>query len=302
MDLVLSQSAPIIGLVIIGFVLRQSQVIRPDDGRVMLRLIIHTTLPAVIFVALAQAHIEPANLVILALCGAAIPLILHRLAIGVARITRLERSVAGVMIVSTLATNIGYFLFPFFQAFYGGEGVSRLAAFDVGNSLIASSFAYYVATRYGDRRTYSIGASLKRVLALPTLWACILGVTANLTGFSLPTLAIQVLDPLAAANTPLALLALGSFVDLRFSNWKPILATVGLRIGVGWLLGQALVLAFGLTGLARAAVSIGAAMPIGMVVLIYSSLEGLDVDFAATAISLSILAGLLITPLLLSVY
>jgi len=302
MNLVLAQSAPIIGLVIIGFLLRHGRIIRPDDGRVMLRLVANTTLPAVIFVSLARADVEPAGLVVLAMCGAAIPLVLHRLATAVARIMRLERGVAGVMVVSTLATNVGHFLFPFFLAFYGHEGISQLAAFDLGNSFIASSYAYYVATCYGDRYTCSLGTSLKRVLALPILWANILGVAVNLTGFSLPALAAQVLEPLAMASTPLALLTLGSFVDLRFANLRAMLATVGLRIGVGWLLGQALVLALGLTGLARSTVSLGAAMPIGMIVLVYASMEGLDIDFAATTISFSILVALLVTPLLLSIY
>jgi predicted permease len=302
MDLILGQSAPIIGLMVVGFLLRQGQIIHPGDGHVMARLIINTTLPALIFVSLARADIEPASLIILALCGAAIPLILHRLAMLLARIMQLKRGIAGVMVISTMATNIGFFLFPFFLAFYGKAGISQLAAFDVGNSLVANSYAYYMATCYGDRPICGLGTSLKRVLALPTLWANIFGVAVNLTGFSLPALAVQVLEPLAAANTPLAMLALGSFIELRFSNWKPMLVTVGLRIGAGWLLGQALVLVFGLTGLARMAVSLGAAMPIGAIVLVYASMERLDVDFAATTISLSILVALLVTPLLLSIH
>jgi hypothetical protein len=113
---------------------------------------------------------------------------------------------------------------------------------------------------------------------------------------------VGVLEPLSKANTPLAMLTLGAFIELRFPNWKPMLATVLLRIGGGWLLGQALVLALGLTGLDRAAVALGAAMPVGVATLVFASMEGLDVDFAAATISLSILLGLLITPLLLAAY
>jgi len=169
MDVILGQSAPIIGLVIIGFLLRQGHIIRPEDGHVMVRLIINITLPAVIFISLARADVELGSLMILALCGAAIPLILHRLAMWLAQIMRLNRGIAGAMVVSAMATNIGFFLFPFFLAFYGDEGVSQLAAFDLGNSLIANSFAYYMATCYRDRYTCDLGTGLKRVLALPTL-------------------------------------------------------------------------------------------------------------------------------------
>ncbi len=58
----------------------------------------------------------------------------------------------------------------------------------------------------------------------------------------------------------------------------------------------------GLQGLERTVVGLGATMPIGMVVLIYSSLMGLSVELAASTISLSILVALLVTPLLLLLY
>ena len=103
MDVILSRSARIIGLLIIGFLLRQGQIIRPEDGHVILCLIITITLPAVIFVSLARADVELGRLMILALCGAAIPLILHRLAMWLARTVRLKRGVAGAMVVSTIA-------------------------------------------------------------------------------------------------------------------------------------------------------------------------------------------------------
>ena len=78
--------------------------------------------------------------------------------------------------------------------------------------------------------------------------------------------------------------------------------TVALRIGGGFLLGQALVRLAHLQGLDRAAVSIGAAMPVGMAVMAYAASEGLDVEFAAGTISLSILAGLFVLPVLLSIF
>lgn len=302
MGAILSQSLPILALVFVGFLLKQARILRRDDGHTMARIIINTTLPAVLFVSLARADIEPKGLLVLALCGAAIPFVLHWLSIYVSRAMGLKREVAGVVVISTMVTNIGFFLLPFFVTFYGAEGVSRLAAFDLGNSLVSNSYAYYMATRYGATSGISAWTALKRVLALPTLWANLAGIAVNLSGFALPTLAAKVLDPLAAANTPLAMLTLGSFIELRFPNWKPMFVASGIRIGLGWGVGQLLVLAFGLTGLERAAVSLGAAMPIGLVVLVYASLEGLDTEFAAGTISLSLLVAMLLMPFLLSLY
>jgi len=78
--------------------------------------------------------------------------------------------------------------------------------------------------------------------------------------------------------------------------------TVALRIGGGFLIGLALVILAQLQGLDRAAVSMGAAMPTGMAVMVYAASEGMDAEFAAGTISLSILVGLIVLPVLLSLY
>jgi predicted permease len=54
--------------------------------------------------------------------------------------------------------------------------------------------------------------------------------------------------------------------------------------------------------LERAAVSMGAAMPAGMAVMVYAASEGMDAVFAAGTGSLSILLGLMVLPVLLSIY
>jgi predicted permease len=113
---------------------------------------------------------------------------------------------------------------------------------------------------------------------------------------------MKFLEPLAAANVPLAMLTLGAFLQLRYTNISWMGLAVALRMGVGFLLGQALVTLFHLQGLDRVAVSLGSAMPVGIAVMVYSVSEGLDAEFAAGTISLSILVGLIVLPVLLAVF
>ena len=302
MNPAVAQSLPIISLAVVGFLLKQVGLIRPGDGQVVARIIINTTLPAAIFLSVARANVTPERLVVLALCGIVISLG-QRAAAGwcVSRL-KLERRVAGVVILAAMVINVGFFLFPIFQTVYGQEGISRLAAFDLGNSLMANSYGYYLAGCYGDKSPCGFQHSLKRVLALPVLWASLVGLAVNLGGVQLPSFLLKLLEPLAAANTPLAMLILGSFLQLHYSNWKPMALAVALRVGVGFALGQLMVFLAHLQGLERIAVSMGAAMPIGLVVLVYAASEGLDAEFAAGTISLSILTGLFVTPMLLSLY
>jgi malate permease and related proteins len=198
--------------------------------------------------------------------------------------------------------NIGFFLFPVFLTIYGQEGISRLAAFDLGNSLVAHSYGFYLATRYGKNPPVGFKNSILRVLSLPVLWAVLASLAVNLLRIPLVPFILKMLEPLAAANIPLAMITLGAFLQFRYTNFQLIGLTVALRIGGGLLLGQACVFFAQLQGLERAAVSLGSAMPVGLAVMVYSVSEGLDAEFAAGTISLSILAGMFILPGLLSLF
>ncbi len=296
------QTLPILTLVVVGFLLKQIGLFRQGDSQVMARLILNITLPAVIFLSIAQANVTPAMMALLGFCGAVVSLGVGLVSGGLTSYLHLEREIAGVIILGSMIINVGFFLFPVFLTVYGQEGISRLAAFDLGNSLVAHSYGFYVATRYGKRPPAGFRQSLRRVLALPVLWAVLAGLVVNLLRIPIAPFLLNMLEPLSAANIPLAMLTLGAFIQLRYTNLPLMGLTVALRMVGGFLLGLACVYLARLEGLDRVAVSMGSAMPLGMAVMVYSSNEGMDAEFAAGTISLSILVGLIILPLLLSLY
>jgi hypothetical protein len=70
-------------------------------------------------------------------------------------------------------------------------------------------------------------------------------------------------------------------------------------MGVGLLIGLAVVAVLQLEGIDRAAVLALAAAPIGFNLLTFTSVEKLDQDLAASAVSMSLLAALFVIPLIL---
>ncbi len=295
------ESLPVLSLVVVGFVLKKLGVLKLEDGHLFSRLILNITLPAVIFLSISQADIEPLQMGVLVLASFYVSLVLRLLSGGITRLLKIEDSVAGVIILASMVMNIGSLLYPVIHTVYGAEGVSRVAAFDIGNSLMASGYGYYIATCYGTKNPCGISNSLKKVFSVPILWATIIGLIVNLLGIALPTFFAKMLTPVSAANTPLAMIALGVFVNLRFPKWKLVSLAVFLRMGVGFLLGLSFVVIANLQGLNRTVVLMGSAMPIGMVPLVYAATEGLDTEFAAACISLSIIIGIIITPFLLTI-
>jgi malate permease and related proteins len=299
MNPTIAETLPVISLVMVGFLLKTAGIIRPGDGAVLIRFILNTTLPAVIFLSVAQANVEPARLGLLAFCGFAVALGGRWIAGLLVRWFKIEPQIAGVIILGTLVMNVGAFLFPVVQTVYGAEGVSRLAAFDIGNSLVASGYGYYLASQLGTHTTRGFRASLQKVLSLPILWAALIGLVLNLSGLVIPTFLLKLLKPVASANAPLSMLALGAFLELRFAKWNWMALAVTLRMGVGFLLGNLMIWIANLQGFERLAVLMGSATPVGMVTLVFAVSEGLDAEFAARIISLSILVGLISMPLLL---
>ncbi|MFQ5815437.1 MAG: AEC family transporter, partial [Candidatus Hydrothermarchaeaceae archaeon] len=58
---------------------------------------------------------------------------------------------------------------------------------------------------------------------------------------------------------------------------------------------------FGLEGLDRQVVILSSMMPVGVNSMVFSARENLDVEFAASAVSISIIMGLVLVPLAIAV-
>ena len=155
------ESLPVLSLVVVGFVLRMIGVLKSDDGSFFSRIILFITLPCLIFLSISQAQIESDQLAILALAGLTIPLVLRILSGVVTRLLKLEDSIAGVVILCSMVMNVGAMMIPVVQTVFGADGVSRTAAFDIGNSFMASGYGYFIASRYGTKNSDGILKSIK---------------------------------------------------------------------------------------------------------------------------------------------
>jgi malate permease and related proteins len=58
MNPTITDSLPVISLVVVGFLLKTLKVVKAEDGPLISRLILNVTLPCVIFLSISQAKIE----------------------------------------------------------------------------------------------------------------------------------------------------------------------------------------------------------------------------------------------------
>jgi malonate transporter and related proteins len=145
-------------------------------------------------------------------------------------------------------------------------------------------------------------SALAKALALnPLVLACALGFTIGLTGLAIPGILDEVLQILALASLPLALLATGA--GLRWqglgadAGW--LAATAAFKLAGQPLLTFALAIALGLDGLALAVVVLFAALPLSPTAYVQTRAMGGHAVFMANAVALQTLLAMATLPLVL---
>ncbi|HTR00252.1 MAG TPA: hypothetical protein VMH83_09690, partial [Candidatus Acidoferrum sp.] len=130
-------------------------------------------------------------------------------------------------------------------------------------------------------------------------WSLALSLVLALSHVRVPQQILTIINPLAQMTSPLILIALGFHFSLNFTSLKLALQIVVVRVGVGLLVGSLLALGLENEALARTVIIACSAAPIGFTALTYSSLAKLDTNLSASAVSISILVGLIGIPILL---
>lgn len=291
--------APIFFFFLIGVVLRRAGLAQKSDGDFVLRLAFFVTLPLLILLTLQNATLTAdkawlpvANIVVNLLCLGTM--------LVLTRPMRLPRPTVGAMAMNTMIVN-NAFMFPFILAVYGESGFADSVLFDFGNAIMVATVTYATAFRYSDE-PYDKFSMLKRIAKGPLFWALAIGVTLSTTNTPLPQSLVAVIDPVAQMTAPLILIALGIFFSLTLKQLQLVGLTLFIRMGLGFLFGLGFATLVGLEGDTFVIVALCSGAPIGFMALTFSSLAKLDTDLTTTAVSLSILFGLIYVPLLMLLF
>lgn len=293
----LSNTAPIILTFALGMILRRVGVVQRDDGALLLKLVFYIGLPSLIFLAVIDVQISR-ELIILPVSAVLVHLLTFVIALIMGRRLMLERRVLGVALIGAMIMN-GAFTYPFFIAQYGMTGLAQVVIFDLGNSLVVFSFAYFLAFRYGDATTQQKSIT-RQLLLSPPLWALAVALLLNITDATLPNALTTFFESIGNLTVPLIMLALGIYFTPRLVRPRLLVSTLFIRMGIGLASGMLLAALFDLQGLPRVVVSVASAAPIGFNALVFSSLAKLDVEFAASLVSMSVLLGIVYTPFLIA--
>jgi predicted permease len=229
--------------------------------------------------------------------GIVVLLSLALVAVLVGRALRWSRPLLSAVVLVILLPNAGNFGLSASLLAFGQEGMAQASLFFVTSAVLSFTLGVFVASlgRTSFRKTCT---GLWRV---PAIWAVLVALGMSHFGWKLPTPLDATVSLLAQGTIPLFLVILG--LQLHATRWKgqrlPLVFVVGMRLAGGALLALALAPLFELTGVARQAAVLQAAMPSAVICTILATEYDVEPGLVTTAVFFStLLCPLILTPLL----
>jgi len=281
---------PVFIVIFIGYLLGK---ITKMDVSAIVNVVFYIGLPALVFtsllsekiVLLGAVKIWSAAIIITFGCGA--------VAWVVFRIIRQKHS--GLYIPISLM-NAAYIPFPLMHLVYGSEGLFAATLFYIPNALLMFSWGLYIAAgKYWKE-------SIKEVFKAPTIYTAVAGLTFNLLNVAVSEFIVKPLNLISMMVIPLVLLVLGCNLSaVKITSLPTTFLASFIRVVVGLLFGFLTVNLFDLTGVLRAVVILGSAMPAAVNASLLAAKYKNEADLVSSVVFVTTIASLVVIPFLLHV-
>jgi hypothetical protein len=270
-----------------GFLLKVGGIIKEQEGKILSRLLMHTTFPALMIVS--TIHID-LNFQLFLIPIFAIGISAIMLTIAFFLFKKEKNSIRGVLTMGSGGWNVGLFGFPLIESIWGTKALLFAIMYDIGNTFLAFGVLYPIGSHFSEVPSRGKLNMLKKVLLLPPVIGMIMGLTLNANNIPLPNILEDILTTLAKANKPLVLLLLGIYLSFNLDKkqFNGILKVLFVRYGIGLLTILAIYLLLPKSLMSSVLIAL-VILPVGMSVLLFSDELGFDAKIAGTMANLSLL-------------
>ncbi len=189
----------------VGYLGFKTKILNAEGNKVLSRLVIHLTLPALILSSVAEVPQDITKSGVLLLLGASFftYALLGAVSLAVPRILRADRRDYGVYHFMTIFGNVGFMGFPVLSALFGEKAIFLAAIFNLPMNLLCFSVGILMIAPKGTK--------LKVTTILnPTVVASVAALLLYLLPLSLPAVFNEGLSLLGSATIPLAMMLIGS--------------------------------------------------------------------------------------------
>ena len=277
-----------VAIIFFGYVFKKTGVLKVEDSRSLVNLILYFTLPAVVLKTFYKAQISYDMLWVF-LISIGFGLFMTIAGIYFFR-NNPKKTHKGLLISSCLGFNIGLFAYPFIQAMWGDEGLLYLAIFDLGNAFVIFGAAYIVAASYSPNSTQvSYCGIIKKLIIFVPLQSYIIAIIFAFLPVTYPDIFLNFLDLVSGANSVLVLLLIGMFLSFKISkeDLRDAFKVLSLRYSAGIIVGLLVFFVLPFPPQVRNTVMLGLILPIGMTIIPYSVMFNYDSKLAGTLLNLS---------------
>lgn len=276
----------------LGYYLKKQKIFDADFGRTLLKFVFYVAAPALSLRAISQVHLD-FSLVAIFLLPVVLTVLSYVLVKPLEKKISLTPKQFSVFLMATMIINSGFTL-PFIISLVGDAGAARVSLFNVTNNIMVFGWAYSIAIAYGERGRLSGIELAKKVMFSPAFASLIIALLLNVTHSPIPQFLQPTLNLLADLTSPLILVALGLIMEVKLMFPLQTLQSLFFRMIVGLGVGALFVKIFGLTDVNRITALMLSASPVGFNTVTFSALEKLDDEFAASIVSMGLIAGLIV--------
>ncbi|MGD9839041.1 MAG: AEC family transporter [Afipia sp.] len=299
---IIAAIVPIFLLIVTGFALRRS-LLKQESHWVGTELLVYYVLfPALLFRTLARAKLSDvplfgvggalliAVLLMATLCLLLRPLLMRRLHVSGPSFTSIFQCSCRwqTYVALAVAGNL-----------YGDVGLTLASVAMVAMIPVLNIMAVWVLAHYAAPTRLSWGQILLTIARNPFIWACGLGLAANVIGLKFPTWIDDFIDALGRSSLALGLLVVGAGLQLRgvLRPDPPAILSCFLKLMVMPAMAISLGLAFGLSGTNLAVVACCSSVPTASSAYVLARQMGGDAPLVAEILTLQTALAIITMPI-----
>ena len=288
-------------LIVMGFALRRLLVKDETHWLGTEQLVYYVLFPALLFRTLARAKLSEvpllsvggalliAVLLMAALCLALRPALMKRLNVGGPAFTSIFQCSCRWQTYVALAVA---------GSLYGELGLTLASVAMVAMIPVLNVMAVWVLAHYASPTRLSWPRILLTIAQNPFIWACAIGLAANLVGLTLPKWIDEFIDALGRSSLALGLLVVGAGLQLKgvLRPGAPAILASALKLVLMPIFAISLALAFGLSGTSLAVVACCSSVPTASSAYVLARQMGGDAPLVAEILTLQTMLAVVTMP------
>lgn len=276
----------IVVLILIGYICRRIGLLKPEDAKILNKIVVYIAIPSLIFLAMYNADLsDTVTLGTITLICITIGLLCGGIAYLFASLRNYSKETRWGLVTASAMLNSGFLGYPVVLGVFGSIGLVSAVFYDLGSVILFIFFGFLLILVYGG----NYQGIFRESVFFPSIIAISLGVLANVFQLPLGSLVPDILDYLSGAAIPLIMLSLG--LSLEFKEVKEYFAAASfvsvIRLVISPLIAIVLASLLGLSGVNFQVTVVQAGMPSGMLTMVLAIIYNLDIKITAACVFLS---------------